>query len=189
MGVEAQADKKNAAPETEAEPRLPAAAPRDWGAGTGRGWGIIRGVNQKPETRMTNQTRMTERGNGAALFVTDFSHSVLIRHSGFGLRIPMRFYLRAIAYFRDDLPLILASLVLIGLSTLAAAFAAVLAAILIVGILGTAEHAMGVPLDSSGSRTRWESVSDQLKRQIIRLGDYGRGAAARAGIAVDVSAG
>jgi subfamily B ATP-binding cassette protein MsbA len=31
----------------------------------------------------------------------------------------MRFYLRAIAYFRDDLPLILASLVLIGLSTLA----------------------------------------------------------------------
>ncbi|HEX4055333.1 MAG TPA: ABC transporter ATP-binding protein [Tepidisphaeraceae bacterium] len=31
----------------------------------------------------------------------------------------MRFYLRAIAYFREDLPLIIASLVLIGLSTLA----------------------------------------------------------------------
>ena len=38
------------------------------------------------------------------------------------LQIPMRFYLRAIAYFRDDLPLILASLVLIGLSTLAGLF-------------------------------------------------------------------
>ena len=35
VGVEAQADKKNAAPETEAEPRLPAAGRAVWGAGTG----------------------------------------------------------------------------------------------------------------------------------------------------------
>ena len=49
----------------------------------------------------------------------------------------MRFYLRAIAYFRDDLPLILASLVLIGLSTLAGLLQPFLAGILIDGILGT----------------------------------------------------
>jgi ATP-binding cassette, subfamily B, bacterial len=48
----------------------------------------------------------------------------------------MRFYFRAIAYFRDDLPLILASLVLIALSTLAALLQPYLAAILIDGILG-----------------------------------------------------
>jgi subfamily B ATP-binding cassette protein MsbA len=49
----------------------------------------------------------------------------------------MRFYLRAIAYFRDDLPLILASLVLIGFSTLTGLLQSYLLAILIDGILGT----------------------------------------------------
>src|SRR5579872_5976725 len=49
----------------------------------------------------------------------------------------MRFYLRAIAYFREDLPLIVASLVLIVLSTLAGLLQPYLVAILIDGILGT----------------------------------------------------
>ncbi|MGD0388552.1 MAG: ABC transporter ATP-binding protein [Tepidisphaeraceae bacterium] len=47
----------------------------------------------------------------------------------------MRFYLRAIAYFRDDLPLILASLVLIALSTLASLLQPLMFTILIDTIL------------------------------------------------------
>jgi ABC-type multidrug transport system fused ATPase/permease subunit len=50
-------------------------------------------------------------------------------------QIPMRFYLRAIAYFRDDLPLILASLVLIALSTLASLLQPLMFTILIDTIL------------------------------------------------------
>ena len=48
----------------------------------------------------------------------------------------MRFYLRAIAYFRDDLPLILASLVLIAFSTLAAVLQPFLPAILLSLFMG-----------------------------------------------------
>jgi ABC-type multidrug transport system fused ATPase/permease subunit len=48
----------------------------------------------------------------------------------------MRFYLRAIAYFREDLPLILASLGLIALSTLAAVLQPVLPAILLSLFMG-----------------------------------------------------
>jgi subfamily B ATP-binding cassette protein MsbA len=47
----------------------------------------------------------------------------------------MRFYLRAIAYFREDLPLILASLVLIALSTLASLLQPLMFTILIDTIL------------------------------------------------------
>ncbi len=47
----------------------------------------------------------------------------------------MRFYLRAIAYFRDDLPLILASLVLIALSTLASLLQPLMFTILVDTIL------------------------------------------------------
>lgn len=49
----------------------------------------------------------------------------------------MRFYLRAIAYFREDLPLIVASLVLIGASTLASLLQPFLLAILIDSIFKT----------------------------------------------------
>jgi len=56
----------------------------------------------------------------------------------------MRFYLRAIAYFREDLPLILASLVLIALSTLASLLQPFLAGVLIDGILGSRGDAMWV---------------------------------------------
>jgi len=63
----------------------------------------------------------------------------LIRHSDFGFRICefMRFYLRSIAYFRQDLPLILTSLVLIGLSTLAGLLQPFFWAILVDCILTT----------------------------------------------------
>jgi ABC-type multidrug transport system fused ATPase/permease subunit len=54
----------------------------------------------------------------------------------------MRFYLRALAYFRDDLPLILASLLLIALSTLAQLVQPFLPGILIDGILGSHGDAM-----------------------------------------------
>lgn len=48
----------------------------------------------------------------------------------------MRFYLRAIAYFRDDLGLILSSLVLIGLSTLAGVLQPILPPILLSLFMG-----------------------------------------------------
>jgi len=56
----------------------------------------------------------------------------------------MRLYLRAIAYFREDLPLIVASLVLIAFSTLAGLLQSFLPGILIDGILGTHPGAMWV---------------------------------------------
>jgi subfamily B ATP-binding cassette protein MsbA len=61
----------------------------------------------------------------------------LIRHSDFEflLRGLMRFYLRAIAYFRQDLPLIVASLALIALSTLASLLQPLMFTILIDTIL------------------------------------------------------
>jgi len=81
----------------------------------------------------------------------------------------MRFYLRAITYFREDWALILASLGLIALSTLAALLQPFLVAILIDSILGTdrnsvwvyrfffrATHAMGIR-------------AEDLKGQIITL--------------------
>ena len=55
----------------------------------------------------------------------------------------MRFYLRALAYFREDLPLIVASLVLIGFSTLAGLLQPYLAAILIDGFWNQRQTSFG----------------------------------------------
>jgi subfamily B ATP-binding cassette protein MsbA len=52
----------------------------------------------------------------------------------------MRFYIRALAYFRDDLPLIVASLILIGFSTLAMVLQPFLVSILISICTGTPGH-------------------------------------------------
>ncbi|MGA3066733.1 MAG: ABC transporter ATP-binding protein [Tepidisphaeraceae bacterium] len=52
----------------------------------------------------------------------------------------MRFYLRALSYFRDDLPLIVASLVLIGFSTLAGVLQPFLPAILLSLFMGQPSH-------------------------------------------------
>jgi ATP-binding cassette, subfamily B, bacterial len=81
----------------------------------------------------------------------------------------MRFYLRAIAYFRDDLPLILASLVLIGLSTLAGLLQPFLAAILIDGILGTKANTLWVYRGFFRLTRALGVGSGDLKRQIIVL--------------------
>ena len=56
----------------------------------------------------------------------------------------MRFYLRAIAYFREDSALIVSSLVLIALSTLASLLQPFLAGILIDAILGTKANTIWV---------------------------------------------
>jgi ATP-binding cassette, subfamily B, bacterial len=81
----------------------------------------------------------------------------------------MRFYLRAIAYFRDDLPLILASLVLIGLSTLAGLLQPFLAGILIDGILGTKGNTQWVYRGFFRFTRALGVGRDDLKRQIIVL--------------------
>jgi ABC-type multidrug transport system fused ATPase/permease subunit len=81
----------------------------------------------------------------------------------------MRFYLRAIAYFRDDLPLIVASLVLIGLSTLAGLLQPFLAAILIDGILGTKANTLWVYRGFFRLTRALGVGSGDLKRQIIVL--------------------
>ncbi len=55
----------------------------------------------------------------------------------------MRFYLRALRYFRDDLPLIILSLVLIAFSTLANVVQPLLVGILITICLGQFDHTWG----------------------------------------------
>ena len=81
----------------------------------------------------------------------------------------MRFYLRAIAYFREDLSLIVASLVLIAFSTLAGLLQPYLVAILIDGILGTRTNQMWV-YRGFFSLTRAVGVPrGDLKGQIIVL--------------------
>ncbi len=81
----------------------------------------------------------------------------------------MRFYLRAIAYFREDLPLILASLGLIALSTLAALLQPFLAAILIDSILGTDRNSMWVYRVFFRGTRAMGIRADDLKGQIITL--------------------
>jgi ATP-binding cassette, subfamily B, bacterial len=55
----------------------------------------------------------------------------------------MRFYLRALRYFRDDLPLIILSLLLIALSTLANVIQPLLVGILITICIGQFDHTWG----------------------------------------------
>ncbi|MGA2443648.1 MAG: ABC transporter ATP-binding protein [Tepidisphaeraceae bacterium] len=81
----------------------------------------------------------------------------------------MRFYLRAIAYFRDDLPLILSSLVLIGLSTLAGLLQPFVPAILVDAILGTRGNTLWVYRSFFRFAHALGIERDDLKHQILLL--------------------
>src|SRR5208283_1266177 len=81
----------------------------------------------------------------------------------------MRFYLRAIAYFRADLPLIVASLVLVAFSTLAAVVQPLALKILVDTIFGSNQNPRWINRAFLALVHYFRIASDDHYRQVLTL--------------------